>query len=429
MATFLHPCEHTEGSLDGYQRKKYLSKIVFTYILGYQVDVGHMEAVNLISSTKYSEKQIGYLALTLLMHENSDLIRLVINSIRKDLDNMEEVNNCLALHAIANIGNKEMAETLAPDVHRLLISPTSKSFVKKKAALTLLRLYRKSPECIEVNEWGLRIVSILDDRNLASRILSHPLISLRIPANTETQSSMRTQGVVTAVASLIMALAQENLEDMAVCYQKAVNRLNKIVVEREYSSDYVYYRIPVPWLQVKLLRLLQYYPPSEEPTIRKILNNVLKTILQNSQETPKNVQHNNAQNAVLFEAISLAIHLDAESSIVALSANLLGRFILSRETNVRYLGMDTMAHLAARSESLEPVKKHQETVILSLKDRDISVRRRALDLLYSMCDNSNAKVIVGELLKYLAVADYTLREEMVLKIAILTEKFATEYEW
>lgn len=35
-----------------------LSKIVFTYILGYPVDIGHMEAVNLISSTKYSEKQI-----------------------------------------------------------------------------------------------------------------------------------------------------------------------------------------------------------------------------------------------------------------------------------------------------------------------------------------------------------------------------------
>lgn len=44
--------------MDGYARKKYLSKIVFTYILGYQVDIGHMEAVNLISSTKYSEKQI-----------------------------------------------------------------------------------------------------------------------------------------------------------------------------------------------------------------------------------------------------------------------------------------------------------------------------------------------------------------------------------
>ena len=85
-----------------------------------------------------------------------------------------------------------------------------------------------------------------------------------------------------------------------------------------------------------------------------------------------------------------------------------------------------MAHLAACSSSLEPVKKHQDTIILSLKDRDISVRRRALDLLYSMCDTTNAKVIVGELVRYLQVADYNLREEMVLKIAILTERFATE---
>ena len=65
----------------------------------------------------------GYLAITLLMHENSDIVRLVINTIRKDLDDMNEMNNCLALHAIANIGGKEMADSLALDVHRLLISP------------------------------------------------------------------------------------------------------------------------------------------------------------------------------------------------------------------------------------------------------------------------------------------------------------------
>lgn len=35
-----------------------MAKVIFTYILGYKVDVGHMEAVNLISSPKYSEKQI-----------------------------------------------------------------------------------------------------------------------------------------------------------------------------------------------------------------------------------------------------------------------------------------------------------------------------------------------------------------------------------
>lgn len=391
-----------EGQLDGYQKKKYLSKIVFTYILGYQVDIGHMEAVNLISSSKYSEKQIGYLAITLLMHENSDIVRLVVNSIRKDLDEINEVSNCLALHAMANIGGKEMAEALSGDVHRLLISPTSRSFVKKKAALTLLRLYRKHPEVIPAEDWALRIIAIMDDDNL---------------------------GVALAVTSLVMTMAQDHPEAFASSYQKAVYRMHRIVVESEFSAEYVYYKVPIPWLQVKLLRLLQYYPSPDDPALRRTIETVLETIINNSQETPKNVQHNNAQNAILFEAINLAIQLDTESAVVAKAAVLLGRFILSRETNVRYLGLDTMAHLAACAESLEPIKMHQNTIILSLRDKDISVRRRGVDLLYSMCDVTNAKVIVSELLKYMQVADYALREEMVLKIAILTEKFATEYSW
>jgi AP-2 complex subunit alpha len=57
------------------------------------------------------------------MHENHDLTRLVVNSIRKDLEELNEIYNCLALHAIANIGGREMAESLSFDVHRLLISP------------------------------------------------------------------------------------------------------------------------------------------------------------------------------------------------------------------------------------------------------------------------------------------------------------------
>jgi AP-2 complex subunit alpha len=153
------------------------------------------------------------------------------------------------------------------------------------------------------------------------------------------------------------------------------------------------------------------------------------TTIKVNSEPSRNVQHNNAQNAILFEAISLAIHLDTSSPLVDNAATLLARFISSKETNVRYLALDALAHLAARADSLGPIKKEQGTIILSLRDKDISVRRRALDLLYSMCDSDNSDIIVGELLRYLKVADYALREEMVLKIAILTEKYASSYKW
>ena len=46
-------------------------------------------------------------------------------------------------------------------------------------------------------------------------------------------------------------------------------------------------------------------------------------------------------------------------------------------------------------------------------ERDVSVRQRAADLLYAMCDRSNAKQIVAEMLSYLENADYSIREEMV----------------
>ena len=80
----------------------------------------------------------GYLAVTLLMHENSDFLRLVVNSIRKDLDANNEVDNCLALHAIANVGGSEMAEALVEDVHRLLISPYAPCLFGEKVNFSIV---------------------------------------------------------------------------------------------------------------------------------------------------------------------------------------------------------------------------------------------------------------------------------------------------
>ena len=45
--------------------------------------------------------------------------------------------------------------------------------------------------------------------------------------------------------------------------------------------------------------------------------------------------------------------------------------------------------------------RHQKSVIASLRDADVSIRRRALDLLFAMCNRTNAPDIVAELLRYL----------------------------
>jgi AP-2 complex subunit alpha len=168
---------------------------------------------------------------------------------------------------------------------------------------------------------------------------------------------------------------------------------------------------------------------TDDSHVRDLIRESLQKILNLALEVNKNVQQNNAQNAVLFEAINLIIHLDTEQALMKQISTRLGKFIQSRETNVRYLGLEAMTHLAARAETLDPIKQHQDIILGSLKDRDISVRRKGLDLLYSMCDSTNSAPIVGELLHYLQNADFAIREEMVLKIAILTEKHATDVRW
>ena len=69
-------------------------------------------------------------------------------------------------------------------------------------------------------------------------------------------------GVAMSVTSLIMALGQDRPEEYKGSYAKACQRLKKILIDGDIEEEYMYYRVACPWLQVKFLRLLQYFPPS-----------------------------------------------------------------------------------------------------------------------------------------------------------------------
>ncbi|XP_078490659.1 AP-2 complex subunit alpha-2 isoform X3 [Ciona intestinalis] len=395
-----------DKTLDGYSKKKYVCKLLFIFLLGHDIDFGHMEAVNLLSSNKYTEKQIGYLFISVLVSSNSDLMKLIIQNIKNDISSPKPVHVNLALHCIANIGSAEMSEAFGQEVPKLLVSAHASESVKQSAALCLLRLIRTLPDAMTYAEWASRVIHLLNDQHM---------------------------GVVTSAASLIHTLSQLSPGDYKGCVSLAVSRLSRIVTSTYTDlQDYTYYFVPAPWLSVKLLRLLQCYPVPEEPAVRGRLVECLETILNKCQEPPKSkkVQHSNSKNAVLFEAINLIIHIDSEPNLLVRACNQLGQFLQHRETNLRYLALESMCLLAGSEFSADAVKKHRETVINALKtERDVSVRQRAVDLLYAMCDKTNSEEIVAEMLTYLKKADYAIREEMVLKVAILSEKYASDYTW
>lgn len=100
---------------------------------------------------------------------------------------------------------------------------------------------------------------------------------------------------------------------------------------------------------------------------------------------------------MLFEAISLIIHTDrflfsvflggymyvltvcycclsSDATLLVRACNQLGQFLSHRETNLRYLALESLCLLATSEFSHESVKKHQETVINALKVRFLLLR-------------------------------------------------------
>lgn len=391
------------ADLKGYAQRKYMWKMMYIYILGYTVDFGHRQCLDLIRAQKFAEKHVGYVAVSLLLIEHTEMLRLCIQTIKNDLMSRNEVFQSLALTCIANVGGVEFAEALTTDVQQLLVSGSSLAMVRKKAALCLLRLLRQYPDNLPPSGMAADIVRLAEQKNI---------------------------GVVTSVVSLLTGLAKYDNANYRGVVPVAIRLLHTLAIDRQCAKEYIYYRTPDPWLQVKLLRLLQYYPPPEDKSDLAKMNDILDRIVSKTEVT-QSVNKNHADHAILFEAMNVIIHLNlhGEDMLHERAVNKLLHFINVKEGNIRYLGLDAMARLAKMSRTHKTIKRHLRTIQYSLDDNDISIRKRALDLLYSICDEDNVVEILDHLLRYLSKAEYAIREEMVLKIAILAEKFATDKQW
>ncbi|CBJ29344.1 Coatomer protein complex, alpha sub-unit [Ectocarpus siliculosus] len=392
----------SSSGLSSYNRKKYVWKLVYMFMLGYEIDFGHMEMISLISSTKYSEKNVGYVAVSLLLRSGDTMMSLVINSIRNDLNSHSSPAQTLALATVANLGGNDLSDALLPDVERLLVMKGTDPAVRKKAALCFLRFFRENPGNLVHSELSDKMARLLENKNL---------------------------GVVTSVMSLLIGLASRSPGNYEGLVPHVIHLLTRLVIHKACASEYLYYGTPSPWMHVKLLKFLQMFPPPADGSQREKLDEALEKIITKT-EISASVNKSNADHCILFEAVNVIIHhgRDSNEELRSKAMTLLGRFIAVKEPNIRYLGLEVMSRLA-RLEGNETAKKHQATVLMSLKDADISIRRRALDLLFVMADETNGAEIVEELVTYLAASGAAIREEMVLKIAILAEKFTDDLNW
>ncbi|KAK5149961.1 hypothetical protein LTR04_006921 [Oleoguttula sp. CCFEE 6159] len=386
-----------EESGDHNVRRNNVAKLLYLFTLGERTHFGQIECLKLLASPRFADKRLGYLGTMLLLDENQEVLTLVTNSLKNDLNHSNQYVVGLALCTLGNIASVEMSRDLFPEVGTILSS--SNPYIRRKAAICAMRICRKVPDLQE--HFLEKAKMLLSDRN-------HGVLLCGL----------------TFVTSLCEVDEDEGGEqDMVATFRPLVPGLVKVLKNLSssgYAPEHDVTGITDPFLQVKILRLLRTLGRGDHQTSEQI-NDILAQVATNT-DSSKNVG-----NSILYEAVLTILDIEADSSLRVLGVNILGKFLSNRDNNIRYVALNTLIKVVA----VEPnaVQRHRNTILDCLRDPDISIRRRALDLSFTLINESNVRVLIRELLAFLEVADNEFKPIMTSQIGIAADRLAPNKRW
>ena len=218
---------------------------------------------------------------------------------------------------------------------------------------------------------------------------------------------------------------------------------NSILYQMKHCpQEYIYYHIKAPWVQIKILKIMQSFNPlvfnSETIAhIKEYVDYIYKKTQSILLSDSKYARYY-AEYCIFFEVVNLIDFLNVKIGhrVFDNFIQLLGSFLQddhrkfpNKDINTKYLALDSMAKLCKYTSGNNILNTHMKIIFGSLRDNDISIRRRALDLTFLICSNDSVKLICKELLTYFLEDEPQLKEDVALKIAILAEKYASDLTW
>ncbi|XP_018057991.1 PREDICTED: AP-1 complex subunit gamma-1 isoform X9 [Atta colombica] len=376
---------------DSVWRCRNIAKLLYIHMLGYPAHFGQLECLKLIASPRFTDKRIGYLGAMLLLDERQDVHLLITNCLKNDLNSSTQFVIGLALCTLGAIASPEMARDLASEVERLMKSPNA--YIRKKAALCAFRIIRRVPELMEMFLPATR--SLITEKN---------------------------HGVLITGVTLITEMC-ENSIDTLNHFKKIVPNLVRILknlILAGYSPEHDVSGVSDPFLQVKILRLLRILGRNDIDA-SEAMNDILAQVATNT-ETSKNVG-----NTILYETVLSIMDIKSESGLRVLAVNILGRFLLNNDKNIRYVALNTLLKTVYVDTSA--VQRHRSTILECLKDPDVSIRRRAMELSFALVNSNNIRNMMKELLLFLERADPEFKAQCSSNIVMSAERFAPNKRW
>ncbi|KAK2461539.1 hypothetical protein APHAL10511_006002 [Amanita phalloides] len=320
-------------------------KLTYLEMLGYDMGWASFHVVEVMSSPKCHLKSVGYLAAAQSFQQDTDVLMLTTNLLKKDLSS-NPADVAVTLNGFSAIVTPDLARDLSSDL--IIMLNHSRPHIRKRAILALHRVYEKYPEVMK--NARPRLEEKLDDSD---------------------------SSVVTAAVNVLCELARRNPRE----YLSLAPRLFHLLTT---SSN--------NWMLIKIVKIFGSLSPYESRLVKKLQSPITELI----STTPA--------ISLLYECVHTCIiggMLQGPSgdSLAKLCISKLATFTQDTDQNLKYIALLAMAKIVPTHPHL--VAEYQDTILSSLSDQDISIRMRALDLMSAMVNRSNLQSIVQQVLSHL----------------------------
>ena len=370
-----------------------LCKAIYMQMMGYQTSFMQMSCINLLASSDFTEKRIAYSALPLVIDSTSQVLLLATSTIKKDLQNRDNPEiQALALNAVGDVCTPDMCREISMEVANIIQNSDDVN-VKKRAACAGVVIIKNCPEMID--SYIDKIPLLLEDR---------------------------THSVCLSGIYLVLEMLNKrpSIIEKIKKYHSMFVKYEKSLLSVSYSPEFDVNGITDPFLQAKILEIMQYTAKDDKELIDELAD--LFVSVQSITESSKQTGY-----ALQYEIIKAINNLNASSGMKSLSNNILGKFLSSSDYNLKYIALNTLKDVARKD--LVSVQKHRAVILEFLKDNDISLQKRALDLIYLIINKNNLKNITKECLIFLPKAEDEIKFELTKKLQDSIVKYSVSYKW
>jgi AP-4 complex subunit epsilon-1 len=369
--------------------KELVIRSLYVEMLGQDATFSYLKIVELCASSNLVFKKAGYLAASLTLEPDHEFRLMLVNRMQQDMKSANQVEACIALSGVCKLVTEDMAPAVVSDVLKLLQSDMD--MVRKKAVCAIHRLYQLDPSCLEDHYSKINVA--LCDKDPA---------------------------VMAATLPLILELSKANVNKWKSLVPHLVSILKQIVDHR-LPKDFDYHRIPAPWVQMSILRILAVLGRGDQSSsegMYEVLIDVIKRA-----DTGINVGY-----AIVYECVTTITTIYPNTILLDAAATSISRFIRSDSHNLKYIGIKGLAAIV--KDHPRYAADHQMAVIDCLEDPDETLKRKTLSLLYRMTNGVNVEFVVDKLLGFLATAkDEHFREDLVEKVTLCAERYAPSNAW